>query len=148
MATRYDVHFQLLPSADQLSERVFGFGYVSAVGVRGPQKLINRWVKCLMTPQGSDPFDPKYGTGFSKLIGSNIINITDVMDAVALFIEECSAQVRAAEKAAFTPVDERLQSAAILRIVETGADGFEIWIGITNAAGQQTPVLLPATSTR
>lgn len=148
MPTRYDVHFQILPEAEQSSERVFGFGFVSAVGVRGPQKLINRWLKCLMTPQGSDPFDRTYGTGFPNLIGSNIQDVADALDATALFIQDCNEQIRAFDKANFTPADERLQSATILKIVELGADGFEIWVGITNAAGQQTPVVLPSTSTR
>lgn len=148
MASRYDVHYQLLPIAEQTSERVFGFGYEAAVGVRGPQKLINRWLKCLMTPQGSDPFSPTYGTGFANLIGGNIADIADVLDGVALFVQECNDQVRAFDKANFPPADERLQTATILSLTETGEDGFEVWVGITNAAGLQTPVLLPSTSVR
>lgn len=148
MASRYDIHYQLLPIAEQTSERVFGFGYVAAVGVRGPQKLINRWLKCLMTPQGTDPFDPDYGTGFGALIGSNILNIESILDVVALFIQDCNEQIRAFDKTNFTPADERLQTATILQITPTGDDGFEIWVGITNSAGLQTPVLLPSTSVR
>lgn len=148
MANRYDVHFQILPKEEQTSERVFGFGFVSAVGVRGPQKLINRWLKCLMTPQGSDPFDRAYGTRFPNLIGSNIQDVADALDATALAIAECNEQIRAFDKANFTHADERLQTATILRIVELGDDGFEIWVGITNAAGQQITVVLPSTSTR
>lgn len=148
MATPYDVHFQIIPVADQTSERVFGFGFVSAVGVRGPQKLVNRWLKCFMTPQGSDPFSPRYGTSFPDLIGSNIQSTSDVIDVVALAIQDCNEQVRAFETTNNTPLDERLGTAAVLRILEDGGDGFQIWVGITNAAGLQTPVLLPSTSTR
>lgn len=147
MPSTYDIHFQILPADQQISSRVFGFGFVSAVGVRGPQKLINRWLKCLMTPQGSDPFSPTYGTGFPNLIGSNISSVEDVLDAVSVFIQSCSEQVRAFDRAALTPADERLQNASILK-VNAYDDGFEIWVGITNAAGLQTPVVLPSTSTR
>ena len=147
MPSTYDIHFQILPADEQVSARVFGFGFVSAVGVRGPQKLINRWLKCLMTPQGSDSFSPTYGTGFANLIGSNISSIQDVLDAVSVFIQACNEQVRSFDRSAFTPADERLQNAAILR-VNVLDDGFEIWISITNAAGLQTPVVLPSTSTR
>lgn len=147
MPSTYDIHFQILPEEEQISDRVFGFGFVSAVGVRGPQKLINRWLKCLMTPQGSDPFSPTYGTGFANLIGSNISSIQDVLDAVSVFIQACSDQIRAFDRLTFTPADERLQNAAILQVV-TRPDGFDIWVGITNAAGLQTPVVLPSTSTR
>jgi hypothetical protein len=148
MANRYDVHVQILPAEQQVSSRVFGFGYVSAVGIRGPQKLINRWLKCLMTPQGSDPFDPAYGTGFANFIGANIHNINDVLDAAVLFVQECTAQIRALDKVNFPPLDERLQTATIQKIVNLGVDGFEIWVAITNAAGVTTPVVLPSTSIR
>lgn len=148
MATPYDIHYQILPIEQQTSERVFGFGFVSAVGVRGPQKLINRWLKCFMTPQGSDPFSPAYGTSFPDLIGSNIQSTSDVIDVVSLAIQDCNEQIRAFETTNLTPTEERLGSATILQILEDGDDGFQIWIGITNAAGLQTPVLLPSTSTR
>lgn len=148
MATRFDIHFQILPSADQLGEQVFGFGFTSAVGVRGPQKLINRWLKCFMTPQGTDPFNPKYGTGFGSLIGSNIGNIDDVKDAVALFVQDCNAQVKKFDLASGTPANERLSSATIIQVVERASDGFDVYIGITNTAGQQTPVQLPSISVR
>jgi hypothetical protein len=147
MAT-YDIHYQILPLAEQTSERVYGFGFVSAVGVRGPQKLINRWVKCFMTPQGSDLFEPAYGTGFPDLIGSNIQSTSDIIDVVSLAIQDCNEQIRRFETTNLTPIDERLGAATILRILEDGDDGFQLWIGITNAAGLQTPVLLPSTSTR
>lgn len=148
MPATFDIHFQMLPIAEQTSTRVFGFGFVSAVGVRGPQKLINRWLKCFLTQQGTDPLTATYGTGFASLIGSNISSIPDIIDAVSLFILDCNAQIKALETANFTPADEQLASATILKIVEQGDDGLQIWIGITNAAGLQTPVLLPSTSTR
>jgi hypothetical protein len=148
MATRYDIHFQPLPRAEQTSTSVFTFGFLSAVGVRGPQKLINRWLKVLLTPQGSDPFDKAYGTGFTNLIGSNIQSVTDVLDTAALAVQECNTQVRAAERNVFTPPEERLQTATILKIEEVGRDGFDIWVAITNAAGLTVTVLLPQISTR
>jgi len=148
MAVPYDIHYQILPADQQVSARVFGFGFVSAIGVRGPQKLINRWLKCFMTPQGTDPYNPKYGTGFTDLIGSNIQSPTDVVDVISLAIQECNEQVRGFEAVNTTPLDERLASATILQILQDGDDGFQVWIGITNAAGLQTPVLLPSTSTR
>lgn len=148
MASTYDVHFQILPPEEQVSTRVFGFGYVSAVGVRGPQKLINKWLKCFMTPQGSDPFSPGYGTGFADLIGSNVDSIEDAVDAIALFVQACSDQIKAFDRAALTPADERLQNASILEVGSASEDSVVIWIGITNAAGVQTPVMLPSVSVR
>lgn len=148
MATRYDVHYQILPADQQQSARVFGFGFVSAVGVRGPQKLVNRWLKCFMTPQGTDSFDPSYGTGFANLIGSNIQSTADIIDVVTLAIQSCNEQIRAFETTNLTPTEERLGTATISQILEDGVDGFQVWINISNAAGLQMPVLLPSTSTR
>ncbi len=150
MATTFDVHFQLIgdPLEQQGSGKYFTFGFTTAVGVRGPQKLINRWIKCLLTPQGTDPYEPAYGTGFSNLLGSNITRDNDVQDAVAIFIEECNEQIRNMDRKNFPPDDERLKSASIFRIVERSRDGFDVYVHIRNMAGQVLTLQLPAVATR
>lgn len=141
MANRFDIHFQLAPPAEQSGGKLFTFGFKSAVGVRGPQKLVNRWIKTLLTPKGSDPYDARFGTGFMGLQGSNL-SYRDVVDAVALFVEDCNTQVRAGDRQAPLPDDERLQSATLEEVVDTG-DGFVIYIHLRNVAGQIVAVPLP-----
>lgn len=143
MASKYDVHFQLLPGLQQTSGKLFSFGYKAAIGVAGPQKLINRWMKVFLTPKGSDPFDRNSGTGFSALLGSNITNRRDVVDAIVLALEDCNAQIRAMDRRSMPPEDERLKAAVLTSVEDAGNSGFEIYISVSNAAGLTVAVPLP-----
>lgn len=148
MAT-YDIYFQIIPEEQQSGvSKFFTFGFKSAVGIRGPQKLINRWLKCLMTPKGSDPFDPNIGTGFPGLIGSNIYNFQDLTDAVVLFIEDCNEQILTWDKLYLPPDDERLLSATLVRLEPRNTDGFDAWVQIQNVAGTVVTLTLPSLDTR
>jgi hypothetical protein len=145
MADKYDIHFQLISDSAQVSGKLFSFGFKSAVGVRGPQKLINRWIKTLITPKGSDPFDRNVGTGFYGLLGSNITSRQDVIDAVSLFIEDCNNQIRASDRRNQSSDSERLQTATLASLIENDEDGFEIYVNIRNAAGITVTIPLPTT---
>jgi hypothetical protein len=149
MAT-YDIYFSILPEAEQIAAagRVFSFGYTSAVGVRGPQKLVNRWLKCLFTRRGTDPLDTAYGTGFTDLIGSNLSRRKDFTDAAAMAVSDCNSQITAMDQALFPPDNERLQSASITSLVPRGADGYDVYVTIKNVAGELLTMLLPSGSTR
>lgn len=149
MAT-YDIHFQLIPNADQVSAngRVFTFGFTSAVGVKGPQKLINRWMKCLFTLKGTDLLDDTYGTGFPEIIGSNVNRQQDFVDAMTLFIDDCNAQLIAFDLAQFPPDNERLGSAVLTSVVPRGADGYDVYVTIKNVAGELLTAMIPTGSIR
>ena len=145
MAT-YDIHFQQVPADEQpySGGKVFTFGFTSAVGVRGPQKLVNRWLKCLLTAKGTDPLRPAYGTGYANLIGSNISRYQDFVDAVALAINDCNGQIRAIDRTQFPPDDERLASATITSIVPRGSDGYDVYVSIKNIAGAVITAQVPS----
>lgn len=149
MAT-YDVHFQMVPGAEQVAAngRVFTFGYASAVGVKGPQKLVNRWMKCFFTLKGSDLLNKAYGTGFPEIIGSNISRRQDFVDAISLFIDDCNEQIRAFDLAQFPPEDERLASAVLTSVVPRGADGYDVYVTLKNVAGTLLTVQVPTGTTR
>lgn len=142
----YDMHFQLVPAAEQESAngRVFTFGFASAVGVKGPQKLINRWLKCLLTLKGTDVLDSTYGTGFAALLGSNISDQQDFIDAATLFINDCTEQIIAFDQAQFPPTDERLASASISSVVARDGEGFDLYVTLKNVAGTVLTTLVPA----
>jgi len=131
---KYDVHFQPVPASEVKGFKCFEFGFEAALKVSGPQALVNRWVKTLMTPKGSDPLDPTYGTVFGRLVGSNIPGVnTDIQDLVSIAVDDANEQVRQQDVAGFFPDNERLLSAEIIDFVE-GADGFEVWVRIKNMA--------------
>jgi len=144
MAT-FDVHFQLLSEAEQTVSggRVFSFGFTTALGVKGPQKLVNRWLKCLCTLKGTDLLSPTYGTGFPELIGSNVSQQQDVIDAMALFIEDCNDQITAFDQKKFPPQDERLASAVLTSVIPRGDSDYDIYVAMKNAAGVVLNVKVP-----
>lgn len=140
----YDVYFKILDADIQRATgKIFTFGYVSAVGVRGPEKLVNRWVHCLLTPKGSDPMDPGYGTECAGLIGTNVSTVDDAVDALAIYIDDCNEQIHALDRLIFPPNDERLQTAELIKVVLMDPDGFQAWVNIKNMAGQKITMALP-----
>ena len=145
MAGKFDIHFQLWSEGEGAGNgKLFTFGFTSAVGVKGPQKLINRWVKCLFTTKGSDPLRPAEGTGFPGLIGSNFGNAQDVQDAATMFMDDCSSQIRLMDRFNGAADNERLASATIYSITPRGPDGFDIVVHIRNVAGEALTFLLPS----
>jgi len=144
----YDIHFQPVPASEVQGFKCFEFGYQSALKVRGPQALINRWVKTLMTPLGSDPLDPSGGTSFGNLIGANVggVNV-NLQDLINISFQEASTQVREQDLEGYFSDDERLQSAELMDF-ESVADGFVVWVLIKNVAGDALPVPLTTLATR
>jgi hypothetical protein len=111
----YDIHFQLVAKEKQIGGKFFSFGFKSAIGVAGPQKLINRWLKTFLTPKGSDPYDLSIGTNFYNLIGSNISTFQDIKDALALAVEDCNDQIRKSDRRRLAVDNERLQTATLAK---------------------------------
>lgn len=144
----YDIHFQPIPASQVRGYKVFTFGFKAALKVKGPQSLVNRWVKTLMTLKGSDPLDTTYGTAFPNLVGANISDITsEVKDVLVLSMDDASAQVRQQDIDGLYSDDERLQS-AILYDFTPSDDGFAVWVEIRNMAGQILTVRLMDLATR
>ncbi len=134
---KYDIHIQPVQVDAVIGVRCYEFGYAAALKVDGFQSLISRWAKTLLTPRGSNPIDQEEGTNFTNLIGANLSTVTTgVRDLVALEIEDANEQVRAQDIAGFRPDAERLQGGELQRFIE-GADGFDVWVKLTNVAGNE-----------
>lgn len=135
----YDIHFQPVPASEVQGFKTFEFGYRAALKVKGPQALVNRWVKTLMTPKGSDPLRATSGTAFGNLPGSNISEVTtDLNDVVNLAIQDANEQVMEQDIQGLYPDNERLLNAELLDFIPNATgDGFDVWVRITNVAGEQ-----------
>lgn len=138
--TSYDLYFTM--AAADISARPFSFGFEAAVAVRGVRKLANRFTKCLLTPKGTDSYDLEYGTDFATLASYNFIDASDVMDAVTLFVDDASTQLRVFDQRSALSPDERLASATIASATET-ADGVMVVVNIRSVAGTVVPAPLP-----
>lgn len=139
----FDVHYELLRPDETNSGRMVTFRYQTVVGIRGVQKLVNRWVKCLLTQKGSDILNKTYGTDFPTLIQSNISNMQDAADLVTLYVEDCNAQMRAMDRISKPPLDEQFHSATVVSVSPRGPDGIDAVVVIRNAVNTAAKLPLP-----
>jgi len=148
MADRYDFYFQSKKPEDVLGFKFFTAGFSRTVAVRGVWKLTCQWLKCFMTPKGSDPTEPEYGTEFSRLIGTNITNMQDLRDVVMLAIEDCNTQIQTIQRKTQPATDELLLTAVLTQFQEMGKDGFEAWVTVRSLANKELTIRLPDLATR
>jgi hypothetical protein len=140
MAEFYDIHIQPVPADEVRGLKCVEFGYRSALAVRGFQALINRWLKTFLTPLGSDPLHDDVGTEVASIIGANYDGAADdLIDIVRLSIDSTNEQVRAQDVAGLRDEDESLNTAVLVRF-ESEAAGFDVWVDISNLAGESLTV--------
>lgn len=136
----YDIHYQGTEGADT---KPITFGYTATISVRGVQKMINRWVKCLLTPRGSDPFAPAEGTGYTALIGINVADTRDLVDALNIILQDCDDQMRGWDRKNLPAADEIFGSSKLQQVIDLGGGRYDIWVLVQNAARQGRYVQLP-----
>lgn len=144
--TTYDLHIQPLPVSQQGPSRgSMTYGFKKAIGVRGLQRVANRWLLEMLTLEGSDLNDPDRGTSFTGLIGSNVASARDVEDVCRLSVEKCNRRMRLYE-AEYPPVTDAdaFASATIesLRVTDTGRS-VELYVRLRNKQGDTLAVQLP-----
>jgi len=139
----FDIHFQLRAATDQ-RDALFTFFYASARGVRGFQKTVNQWVKCLLTRRGSDVTAKSYGTALPDIIGSNISSAEELNEFLVIAVQEATEQLRRAQflDAANTPDEERLASAAVTSF-EVSETGYVAYIELKSVLNQNVVFALP-----
>jgi len=144
----YDVNIQIISAADYTGMAFYSFGQTRSLGVRGIQKLVNMVAKFLLTPIGTDPLDPTYGTNFTYLIGSNV-DISDAREVLDAAVDQTAAAIIGWQTGAPVPDDERLATLAVSAYIQIpDGPGFAAQILITNVSGQQLQILLPTLEVR
>lgn len=143
MASRFDIHIQIVPADQYKGMAFYSFGQQRSLGVRGLQKLVNIFAKYLLTPVGSDPMDLTYGTELPNLFGSNI-DLSDAKDVLLLAVDKAAQAIRAFQNSVDVPDDERLSSATVTGIVLVEAGpGIAAQVHIVNTLNEGRAVLLP-----
>lgn len=142
--SRFDFHIQLVDPTDQrVRGATFAFGLGTALAVRGPQKLVNRWTKQFLTTRGTSPLHRKDGTLFPNLIGGNA-DAGDAEAVVLVAIEECNERIREIDaRSPWLTADERLADATLLQYDAVRPDAAEFWVRITTRSGARVPALIP-----
>ncbi len=146
---QYDIHFQGVPPAEVVGFKIVTFGFTMAEKVAGPQALVNRWLKTFMTPKGTDPSNLNEGTSFGLLFGTTYSSIQDLKDLVFLALTDANTQVKQQDIEGMYVLNERLQDAVLMDILlDAGSSALEVWVHITNMAGELLPVKLMLVATR
>ena len=144
----WDIHFQPVPADDVRGFRAFTFGFRAALKVRGFQALINRWLKTFFTPKGTDLWDPNMGTVLAAQVGGNVGSLEDAKGLAIRAVEDCNEQVRNQDVEGEYPLDESLSNAVISEMKPVGRSGLELWVIISNLAGERIQVRLTELATR
>lgn len=148
MATRFDIYFQVISALEQADTgRFVSWGTPSTIGVRGFQFLINVWLKCFLTPRGSDATDLDYGTDFTKLVGTTL-PLTDAQDVALLAISQCNEIIIGFQRNESTlTATELLASAQLTNFVEDAANGrADVYIEIKNRANERLNIRVPVSA--
>lgn len=142
---RYDLHFDLVNPLDQEARgAAFDLNATRPTAIRGPQKLLNRYVKAFLTTQGSNPLHRKDGTDFTSLVQGNVEDPEDVQAALLLMIDDAADQIKAVDqRSPWLDNDERLRAANLTIFRQIGPTRFEVHIELTTTSGARVTALLP-----
>lgn len=145
----YDVNIQLVAEEDYTGMAFYSFGQKRSLGIRGLGKLVNIFAKHLLTPVGSDPIDPNYGTNLTTLIGSNV-TLRDAREVLNEAVNKTTQAIQGWQASRLsTPDDERLASASVTDYIEiAGGPGFAAQIFIVNTLRQRLDLVIPTLQVR
>lgn len=146
MSTKYDIHFEAASVEDRDKGYIISFGdYARVIGVSGIQKMVNRFLKCLLTPAGSDISDRRYGTALASLFFGNVDPRT-VSSIATRAVAEAEQKIREYDSRYQLPDDERLASAHLQNVAfDRASMELSLRIRLQNVRGTVVSVLLPTT---
>ncbi len=142
----YDIHIEGVPQDQIRRDKFLWFGDFEdrdMVAVQGIQKTVDRFLKCLLTPAGTDISDPNYGTKLTRAFLGNI-DLASARQLATLAVIQAEECIRRYDVINGAPEDERLASAVVETIeMDKAASGFEMVVLLKNAAGTTVRVMLP-----
>jgi len=143
----YDIHIEGVPEDEVINEKFLWFGEFEdkdMLAVQGVQKMVDRYLKCLMTPAGTDISDPDYGTAMMSAFLGNL-DPASIRQMVTLAVVQAEERIRRYDVINGAPEDERLSSAVLESLeVDNTSVGFEMTVLLQNAAGTTVRVQLPS----
>jgi hypothetical protein len=144
---RYDIHIQPLPQAEVQGWKTISFAHKPRLKIDGPQLVLNRFLKELLTPAGSDPLDLASGTMMAELAGGGNVEEQTLRDLVNLSMIRATENLQRYDADTLPPAREKFGGASLVRFRQLGRDGFEAWIQVRNVAGEIIQTLISGTPT-
>lgn len=137
----FDVYLQMFQATGEY--KPIGFGTRASVAVRGGTKLVQRFVKCLLTKKGSNSLDPEQGTDFPDLINSNITDTGSLEATVLQALADAEAQVK--EAYAGLPNEPQPSKFNLLALAFDRATGYlDVRVELTTADGATIGFAIPS----
>jgi len=137
----FDIHIEGV--ANPQGSRAVTFGdYSGAVGVSGVQLMVNRFLKCFLTPKGSDIGDLDYGTSLAAALGGNVdARFAEQLAATA--VSEAEDKLREYDISEDFEPDARLAKAQLQSIVlAVGNSQIDIYVRLYSASGAVVDALM------
>lgn len=133
----YDIYL----SPQNNGPALFSFYYKQAVRVTGMTKLVQLFLKFLLTPAGSDIGSRNIGTGLPELFSSNVADNDYARAAVELAVQDAVRQVQSRGK---SPTDTlELRSGEVTGMTIDRWGGANVAIRLTASDGTETNIGLP-----
>jgi len=140
----YDIHIEGVEISEIKGAQFLTFGpYPTPWGVKGLQKMVDRYVKCLCTPKGTDISDRNYGTQLLSLFLGNI-DPRSVMQLIELAVVDAESIIREYDVDNGANDEERLASVTLERVApDVDGTGYILTILLKNVAGTTVRVMVP-----
>lgn len=131
----YDIHLEGVQDSLRKTD-VLTFGnYEKPLAVRGIHKMAARFLKCFLTPKGTDPSDPDYGTTLMASFNASISS-SDLHALATQSVQEVQDKLEEYDSEYLLDDDERLFSSELKNIiVDEENQGVELWVSIRSVDG-------------
>jgi len=139
----FDIHIESLGD-EAKGHRFLTFGnYPRHVGIKGIQKLVNRFIMCLFTPVGTNLSDRDYGTDLAAALTGNTEHDA-LKDLVQLAISDTEDKLKEYDVEYGPPDNERLSVVTLQDLsVDRSTRTIELRVRLRNVAGTTVLLLVP-----
>ncbi len=140
----YDIHIEGIAEAGVTNAQFLTFGnYQKVVAVRGIHKLVSRFIKCFMTPLGTDISDPDYGTSLLAAFMGNVDPRT-LRSLASRAVTEAVDSIQQYDAEYDRDDDEVLSDVEVQDVlIDDSNTAVVIYLKIENAAGTVATVTVP-----
>jgi len=140
-----DIHIMrgCFPEQGGIQRVTLGFGDVAAF-CAGVQKLVQRYVVCLLTELGSQSDFPSFGTDFGKtVLGGGNVSMSDIKHIINLANFKVITEFKKYQaNNPGLPLDEQINTASCTSIAYTNGT-VSVTMALLTMAGEDVTFLLP-----
>ena len=144
----YDILLFDFPAGYPNSKLELTFGQTPR-RITGVEKVVQTFIKCLLTPKGSDPINPSFGTNFREFFMYSNIGTYDQAEAksaIAACLKEAEDQAKYILNSPKYSKESQLDTVELIAITQ-GTEDTYIRVRVLTKAGQGAPIALPFNST-